>query len=161
MHFDLVLKNGTIITLNEAMPECRWIAVKDGKIVDMGTRDDFAGTADKVVDLKGNTVIPGLADAHCHGLMTGRNLAAVDLQGITRLDEVLHRIEERAKTAKPGELIHGFGLKYESLQEKRMPNRKELDAVCPNNPCAVIHTSSHGLACNTLALNRSGVLNDP
>ena len=59
MIFDLVLKNGTIITLNPDLPECRWIAVKDGKIADLGSRDDFAGEAKEVIDLHGRTVIPG------------------------------------------------------------------------------------------------------
>lgn len=161
MHFDMVLKNGTVITLDQNQPECRWIAVKDGKIAAMGQQDDFAGEAERVIDLRGNVVLPGLADAHCHGMMTGRNLAAVDLQGLSCLDEVLHRMEERAKATEPGKLVHGYGLKYESLREKRMPNRHELDAACPNSPCVVVHASCHGLACNTQALNMTGVLDDP
>lgn len=160
MFFDLVLKNGTIITLNPAMPECRWIAVKDGKIADFGSREDFAGEARQVIDLHGRTVIPGLGDCHVHGMSVGRNLSAVDLQGLSSLDEVLHLLEARAKISSPGKLVHGFGLKYEALKERRMPNRRELDAVCPNNPCLVIHTSCHGMAVNSMALKMTGILED-
>ncbi len=161
MEFDLLLKNGTIITLDPDHPEYRWIAVKDGKIAAGGIRDDFAGTAKKVIDLKGDTVLPGFADVHVHGIMTGRNLSAVDLRGLTTLDEVLHHLEERAKITPPGQLIRGYGLKHEALQEKRMPSLKELDAVCPNNPCAVLHISCHGVAVNSKGLAMTGVLDSP
>ena len=161
MHFDFVLKNGTVITLNEAMPTCRWIAVRDGKIAALGERDDFAGTADRVVDLRGYTVLPGLADVHCHGLCTGRNLSAVDLRGLSSLEEVLHLLAQRAKSTPDGQLVYGYGLKYEALKEKRMPNRSELDAACPRSPCAVVHTSCHGVAVNTMALKQSGILDMP
>lgn len=161
MDFDLILKNGTIITLDPDNPEYRWIGVKDGKIAAAGTRDDFAGNARSVIDLKGNTVVPGFADVHVHGFMTGQNLAAVDLRNVTCIDEVLHLLAERAKQVPPGGLVHGIGLKSEAIKEKRMPNRHELDTVCPDHLCAVYHTSVHGLSVNTLTLNRIGVLDHP
>jgi hypothetical protein len=159
--FDFVLKNAEIITLDPALPRCRWLAGKDGKIAALGSRDDFAGEAKLCMDLKGAAVIPGLGDCHVHGMSVGRNLLAVDLQGLTSLDEVLHRLEARAKITPPGKLVHGYGLKHEALREKRMPTRKELDAVCPNHPCLVFHTSCHGMAVNSITLKQSGLLEQP
>ena len=109
MEFDLVVKNGTIITLDENQPECRWMAVKDGKVAALGARDDFSGSAKKEIDLKGNTVLPGLVDTHVHGIMTGQQLMAVGLRTVTCLDEVLQLLAERAKITPPGELVHGIG----------------------------------------------------
>lgn len=159
--FDLVLKNGTIYTLDPELRQCRWLAVKDGKIAALGERDDFAGEARSCVDLHGAAVIPGLGDCHVHGMSVGRNLLAVDLQGAACLDEVLHKLEARAKITPPGKLVHGFGLKHEAMKEKRMPTRRELDAVCPNNPCLVFHTSCHGLAVNSATLEKSRILENP
>lgn len=158
MYFDLLVKNGTIITLNENMPECRWIAVKDGKIAACGDRDDFSGEAKEIIDLKGHTVIPGLGDCHVHGMSVGRNLSNVDLQKVTCLDEVFQLLSEKAKNTPPGELVHGFALKHEGIKEKRMPNRAELDACCPDHPCLVMHTSCHGMSVNSAALKMTGIL---
>ncbi len=161
MNFDLLLKNGTIITLDPDHPEYRWIAVKDGKIAAGGIRDDFAGTADRVIDLKGNTVLPGFADVHVHGIMTGQDLAGVDLRDVTTMEDALHLLAQRARETPEGGLVHGIGLKSEILKEKRLPNRHELDSICPNHLCAVYHTSGHGLSVNTRTLHQIGVLDHP
>ncbi len=161
MEYDLLIKNGTIITLDPQMPLCRWLTVKEGRIAALGDRDDFAGTAQRTIDLGGNTALPGFADTHVHGIMTGQNLMAVGLREVKTLDEVLHLLSQRAKTLSPGELVHGIGLRHEGIAEGRMPNRHELDEACPLNPCVVFHTSGHGVAVNTLGLTQSGVLERP
>ena len=58
--FDLLVKNGTILTVDKGMSRKRWFAVKNGMIAAMGERDDFAGTAENVIDLAGRTVMPRL-----------------------------------------------------------------------------------------------------
>src|SRR5437764_11566883 len=66
---DIIYTNGIIITVNEAMPEAKALAVKDGKILAVGTEADVLrtkGDATKLVDLGGKTLIPGFVDAHSH-----------------------------------------------------------------------------------------------
>ena len=71
---DLVIKNGTIITVDENDTTAQAVAVFDGKIVRVGTNDDvdpLIGENTRVLDLTGKTVIPGLNDSHTHNVATG------------------------------------------------------------------------------------------
>ena len=69
--FDLLLKNGTIITVdgqNRVISD-GYVAVKDGIIAEIGEMEslDPAARAEKVMDMEGHAVMPGLIDAHGHG----------------------------------------------------------------------------------------------
>jgi 5-methylthioadenosine/S-adenosylhomocysteine deaminase len=71
---DLVVLGGTIVTMNESrqLIEDGGIAVKGGRIVAVGTRDEIAGryVGRRVIGASGNTVIPGLINGHTHIPMT-------------------------------------------------------------------------------------------
>lgn len=161
MTFDLVFLNGNIITLEPDHPNCRWIAVKDGNIAALGERDDFSGKSEKVVDLKGHTLLPGFIDSHIHGSLTGQFLSAVNLRKVTCLEDIFSLIVQRKKEVGEGALIHCMGLNPSAIREKRMPTASELDAAAGENPCIVEHTSMHGLSVNTAALRLSEILEHP
>ena len=67
---DTIYTGGDIVTVNDAQPTGEAPAVKDGKILAVGTRADlersYQGPATKVVDLGGKTVVPGFVDGHSH-----------------------------------------------------------------------------------------------
>src|SRR5262245_47236052 len=66
---DVVFKNGNIYTVNERQPRAEAVAVKGGKIVFVGSNSNakaYEGKGTRIVDLKGNTVVPGLTDSHYH-----------------------------------------------------------------------------------------------
>ncbi len=69
--FDIVLKNGYILTMDENFTEYKngYIAIKDGKIVEVGEGKEEFETKD-IIDLNGNVVIPGLINTHTHAAMT-------------------------------------------------------------------------------------------
>ena len=59
---DLVLKNGNIYTVNEGNPHAEAVAVKGDRIVFVGSNAEaqkYVGKNTRVVDLHGNTVVPG------------------------------------------------------------------------------------------------------
>ena len=69
--FDIVLKNGYILTMDENFTEYKngYIAIKDGKIVEVGEgKEEFQ--AKEIIDLNSNVVIPGLINTHTHAAMT-------------------------------------------------------------------------------------------
>jgi len=63
MHYDLILKNGTVVTPKESFPGS--IAVAGGKIIKTGNLN-IDDTADDVYDADGRHILPGIIDAHVH-----------------------------------------------------------------------------------------------
>ncbi|NIN68445.1 MAG: amidohydrolase family protein, partial [Anaerolineae bacterium] len=78
---DLTLRNANIITMNLRQPRAEAVAVRDGRIVALGTWEDVAPHAENVpvLDLAGKTVLPGFIDTHAHFLWTALSLAALDV----------------------------------------------------------------------------------
>jgi len=63
MAYDVLIKNGVVID-GSGMPGFRGdVAVKDGKIAEIGK---LSGAADQVVDVGGQVIAPGFIDNHCH-----------------------------------------------------------------------------------------------
>ena len=66
---DAVYTNGAIYTVSEDQPWAESMAVKDGRILSIGSKDDvlaLIGESTEVVDLGGRMVMPGIHDAHAH-----------------------------------------------------------------------------------------------
>jgi len=105
---DLVLKNGKVVTLDDARPVVEAVAVTGDTITAIGPNREIerhVGSSTKVIDLKGALAIPGLIDAHAH--FTGVGQAAMNLKLGTakEWDDIVRMVAEAAKTAKPGEWI--------------------------------------------------------
>jgi len=77
-----IYTGGDIITINDSQPSAEAIAIKDGKILAVGAKADVLkhkGTATKMVDLGGKTLLPGFIDAHGHVFNTGLLALAANL----------------------------------------------------------------------------------
>jgi hypothetical protein len=65
---DTIYTGGDIVTIDDGQPTAESVAVKDGRIVGVGDRDNVArqhqGTDTRVVDLGGKTLLPGFIDPH-------------------------------------------------------------------------------------------------
>ena len=102
---DLVLKNGNVYTANDRAPRAEAIAIKADRIVYVGSNagaQKFVGSSTKVVDLKGNTVFPGFADAHQHLSGVGFREMTLNLEDSSSLDDLLAKLKARVAQAKPG-----------------------------------------------------------
>lgn len=76
-HSSLLLRNGTVLTMDEAVPVAQAVLVQDGLIVAVGSDEetsDLASPGVEVIDLQGKTLLPGFIDSHAHHL-GDRNLA--------------------------------------------------------------------------------------
>lgn len=134
---DLILTGGRITTLDPDLPEAEAIAIKDGKILAVGTSkaiEELAGSATTVIRLEGQRVIPGINDTHNHLLSTGAVINQVSLYDARSVRDIQERVATAAKTAPPGGWILGRGWDESLLAEKRFPTRWDLDEVAPNNP---------------------------
>ncbi|MEG1662157.1 MAG: amidohydrolase family protein [Clostridiales bacterium] len=151
--FDLLIKNGTVLTIDDTMMQGRWLGVKDGVIAAIGCRDDAPAAAKQVIDLAGKTLLPGLGDSHAHLSLTGIQQASTSLAQITSIADILEIVEDVCAQRAADELAVFTLLPSESsIAEKRFPTRDELDAVSPDNPVLIVHWSNHGGCLNSKAL---------
>lgn len=135
-------------------------AVKNGRIMFAGSDREvraLAGARTRVIDAGGGTVIPGMVDAHAHLLGLGTSLRNVALAGSKTYDEVIARVVERAKTAKPGEWILGRGWDQNLWPDKKFPTHEALTRALPNNPVVLTRIDGHALVANAMAMRAAGV----
>ena len=149
---DTVLHGGTIVTLDPELPAAEAVAVRDGRVVAVGSDDEvlrFVGPETDQIDLGGRSVVPGLADNHFHGIGGG---SGVSLSAARTLQEVLEAIAARVAAAAPGEIILTNSDWHEGqLAEQRLPLRDDLDTVAPDHPVVVVR-GGHEYVLNSAAL---------
>jgi hypothetical protein len=90
----------------------------------------------------------------------GADALAVELRGVTSVEEMQKRVAEAVAHHKEGEWITGSGWDHTLWPEKRFPNRQELDAVAPKNPVILTHISGHVAVANSLALKHAEIDKD-
>ena len=160
---DTLYFGGDIITVSDAVPNAESIAVKDGKILEIGTKANlekqFKGPNTVVIDLKGKTLLPGFMDAHSHyfSALSVANQVKVYAPPAGPGKDVNSIIAEikkfqRQKKIKRGELIQAYGYDDTLMPKGRLLNRDDLDKAFPMNPVLVGHVSMHGAVLNSLAL---------
>ena len=138
---DTVLLNGKVLTVDRASSTREALAIRDGRIVAVGTTADvrrLAGSTTRVIDLQGRTVIPGLIDSHMHAIRAAQFFATeVNWIGAPTLTEALGRVRAAAQ-ARPGAwLIVAGGWTEKQFREGRRPTQAELQAAAGSNPVYV------------------------
>jgi predicted amidohydrolase YtcJ len=133
---DTILVNGKVV-LHDAAP-AQALAVRDGKISAIGNSADIgalAGSATRVIDLGGRTLIPGLIDSHIHAIRAGLSFTTeVHWIGVRTLTEALDRIRAAAKRAPKGTwLIVAGGWTERQFKEDRRPTQGEIAAAAPDH----------------------------
>ena len=151
----LVLKNANIITMDAAGAAARALAMDRGRLVRVGGDDDFQDLLAEgwpMLDLGGRTVLPGFIDTHGHMMLTGLGLIGVALEDAVDIGDVVERVAARIRETEPGEWVRGANLNEQSLAEKRMPTRDDLDRISPDHPVYLLHATCHMCTLNTRAL---------
>src|SRR5262245_139545 len=163
---DTIYTNGEVITVNDAQPSAEAVAVKDGKILAVGARDNvmrYQGPSTDVVDLKGRTMIPGFVDGHSHicdygALWAYPTLSPPPVDDVKSIDDIIVKMRRFIEEKKIPRGVAVFGNGYDDLMlaEKRHPAKEDLDRVSTEHPVVVVHASGHLGSANTLALERVG-----
>jgi len=150
--FDLLIKNGSIVTMDGDFSKKRWIAVNDGIIQALGD-DDFTGEAKETVDLNGRALIPGLVDTHAHVSASGIIEHGLPIAGVSTSKGILDIVEEAcSKDGSDMVIIGGNMLMPEQMEDKRVPDIGELDKVSGNHPVLLAFWTGHGGVANSKAL---------
>jgi predicted amidohydrolase YtcJ len=157
---DVVFENGNIYTVNERQPHAEAVAVRAGKIIFVGSNKGakaYKGKSTRVIDLQGNTAVPGMTDSHYHLAGVGAREMNLNLEGITSLEEFLARVKERVDQAKPGEWVTGRGWIETFWKPPVFPTRWDLDKISPNNPVYLTRADGHAIVVNSSAIKIAGV----
>src|SRR5256714_10308976 len=150
---DLLLINGNVYTANERQPRAELIAVKNDRILFVGSNQDAKKfQAERTIDLAGKTVVPGLTDSHCHIFGIGERELTLNLEGTNTLMNFLAKVGERATKTEPGKWITGRGWIETFWKPAQFPTREDLDKAAKENPLFLTRADGHASVANSAAL---------
>jgi len=162
----LLLRNGHIVTMDRARPAAQALAVRNDRIVAVGSDEElaaYAGPETTVIDLAGQTAVPGLIEGHGHFLGLGQSRMVLDLMDMQSYDEVVAAVAAAVKSAAPGAWIQGRGWHQEKWSTPPVPAvegfpvHDALSAASPDNPVILEHASGHAVLANARAMALAGV----
>ena len=156
---DMIITNGAILTMDPDLPRAEAVAVKDGRIVAVGSASDVAGLAGpgtKVLDACGATVLPGFIESHMHLFIGGAELQNLQLDGCADPDILARELTAFAAARPDAPLLVGQGPDYGIFGETAP--RLVLDKILPGRPVALMAHDHHTVWANTAALEAAGVL---
>lgn len=163
---DLVLKNGMVYTMDQGRPKAQAVAIIGNQIAVVGTDADvepYIGPETRVIDLNGQTVVPGLKESHGHLIGIGRAKMIVNLVGISGYDELIERVKAAAEKAAPGEWIRGRGWHEEkwsdrsSLTVRGFMTHHKLSEAIPDHPVYLSRADGHAALVNAKAMDMMNV----
>jgi predicted amidohydrolase YtcJ len=159
----ILIRAGTILTMDPARPRADAIGLDGGGIVAVGdveaVRRELPPDAEEI-DAGARTVVPGFVDAHNHYLATAESFAGVEARDVTSIAELQRRVGEFAERRPPGTWIRGHGVEWSAFAEGRRPDRRDLDEVSRTHPILLEHVSGHAILVNSLAMQQRGVRDD-
>ncbi|WP_142783784.1 amidohydrolase [Changchengzhania lutea] len=155
---DLIVTNAKIYTVNQDFTTAEAFAVKDGKFLEIGTSENINSKYEttETLDAKGQTVLPGLIDAHCHFLGLGLNQLHVNLVGTTSFDEIVKRVSD-FQNKRQHHFIYGRGWDQNDWKEKAFPDNMVLNSLFPDTPVALKRIDGHALLVNQAALDLGNI----
>ena len=157
---DLIVTNARIYTAYDARPRVEALAVRGGRIAFIGSAREaeaLRGPATRVVDAGGETVIPGMVDAHAHFAGLAETLRSVDLTGTRSQAEAVARVVARASTLPPGTWIQGRGWDQNAWGDTSFPTHDPLSAAVPGHPVYLTRVDGHAAWVNAAAMQRAGL----
>jgi len=164
---DTIFFGGPIVTVNAKNEEVQALAVQNGKIVAVGKKDavlkEWRANTTQLVDLKGQTLMPGFVEPHIHIVMTAMTeVLWLNLSNFTpqydTLDTLSQKLKERLKTLPKGQWLGAFGVDPSRTQPFMAELTADvLDKVSTEVPIAVMNQSGHILYVNHKALEVAGI----
>lgn len=155
---DLLVYNARVYTADSAFTRASAFAVKDGRFLEVGTSESIRSkyAAPGQVDAAGQTIVPGLIDAHCHFFQLGLNQEVIDLAGTRSFEEVLERVLDLRDRNQPA-YLYGRGWDQNDWGVREFPDKSALDSLFPDIPVALERIDGHALLANQKALDLGGI----
>ena len=155
---DLILHNATIYTVDDAFKTFEALAIKDGRILALGTEREILNEYDapQVIDCGKQFIYPGFIDGHCHFLGYGRTLQEVNLDSTRSFAEVIERVQAFQPSNSRGWII-GRGWDQNDWTDQTFPSRSKLDSLFPSTPVVLQRIDGHAMIANGEALRRASI----
>lgn len=161
----LVIRGGTIYTMDQKNSVVEGVAVRGDTIVFAGSESDlerYIGKDTRIINLEGNTMTPGFIESHGHLMETGYKELNLDLSGVTTYDQMVRKVQEAVDRAAPGQWIVGRGWHQDKWKEtfpqvKGLPIHDGVSEVSPDNPVFLEHASGHAGLANDKAMVLAGI----
>ena len=160
----IVSSNKVILMTDKRKAQPLSIAIKDKRIVWIGSHQDAKHIQGKHIDFGNQAVLPGFIDAHGHASYLAfatqvANIASPPVGKINTINELQAELKKFIKKSnlKPGEWMIGLGYDDSLLEEQRHPTKDDLDKVSTEHPIYLIHVSAHLGAANTLGLSLANI----
>jgi predicted amidohydrolase YtcJ len=163
---DLIIRGGTIYTMEDTNPIVESVAVIGDRIVYAGAENglsDYQNENTRIIDLQGKVMTPGLIEGHGHIMGLGYNELNLDLMSVTSYEELVEKVSEAVAKAQPGQWIVGRGWhqdKWTSKPDKMIKGfqtHQLLSSISPDNPVFLRHASGHAGFANSKAMQIAGV----
>ncbi|HEY9228100.1 MAG TPA: amidohydrolase family protein, partial [Gemmatimonadaceae bacterium] len=157
---DLIVTNAKIYTVDESRPFVSALAVREGRVQFAGSEREalqLKGPSTRMIDAGGQTVIPGMIDAHAHLFGLGTFLRDIDLTDTRSYETIVSRVGARVPRAAAGGWILGRGWDQNKWGDTRFPTHDALTRVSPNNPVVLTRIDGHAILANAAAMKAAGV----
>ena len=158
---DTLIFNAAVITLNAGQAHAQSVALKDGKILAIGTDDAlFAmrGPSTRLIDAMGNTVLPGFSENHMHIFTGAAELDHLQLGGVHGLETLNEAIRAYAAARPHQSVLFAQGADYAILGPDESLDRHRLDAILKDQALLISAPDHHTSWANTKALEMGGIL---
>jgi predicted amidohydrolase YtcJ len=160
----LLVHHAKIYTVNEKFAVAEAMAIREGKIIAIGTNDEILKEyeGEEELNAEGKSIYPGFIDAHAHFVGYGLGLQQVDLTGTKSWAECIEKLKifVKTKNVQPGTWIQGRGWDQNDWEVKQFPTKELLDSYFPNNPVALERVDGHALIANQKALDIAAIQPD-
>ena len=155
---DMIVFNAKTYTVNKQFDTVEAFAVKDGKILALGSSQDIQNEfeATEKIDAGGRAIYPGFIDAHAHFFGYGQSLQTADLRDTKSWEEILERLTSFAKAHPDGWLI-GNGWDQNDWVNKSFPTNEELNRLFPDRPVLLNRIDGHAAVVNQKAFDQAGI----
>lgn len=159
---DTIFLGGTILTVDQNDHIAEALAVKDGHILAVGKLDvvlRLKSARTTIIDLHGQTLIPGLVAAHEHPTLSALFKGAVDVSGFSYSSDqkIWDALRDRVQQTPEGEWVYAYGLDPILVPDLKIPTRQQLDQIAPHNPVLLVGQNLHSYWANSLALAKAGI----
>ncbi|MED3995702.1 amidohydrolase [Peribacillus frigoritolerans] len=157
---DVIISSNTVFTGLSDQPEPASIAIKDNKIVAIGTEEEIkhcAGEHTKIYQFKDQLIMPGFHDFHLHIMQGAVALNSVNLFAARSEDEAVEMIGEFAESKPENQWVIGFTWDAGYWDTQQLPTRHSLDHILPDRPALMFHAEGHYAWVNTKALEIANI----
>jgi predicted amidohydrolase YtcJ len=157
---DVIISSNTVFTGLSDQPEPAFIAIKDNKIVAIGTEEEIKhckGEHTKIYQFKDQLIMPGFHDFHLHIMQGAVALNSVNLFAARSEDEALEMIGEFVESKPENQWVIGFTWDAGYWDTQQLPTRHSLDHILPDRPALMFHAEGHYAWVNTKALEIANI----